>query len=102
MPVTHGRCPECRTIVRGSGLCATCKKTRYASRRHVYATKRWRLLRDQVLSEEVVCRHCSFARATDVDHIQPLAIRPELAYVRSNLQGLCVSCHSIKTCQENS
>ena len=36
------------------------------------------------------------APSTQVDHVQPLADFPDLALVRSNLQGLCDSCHAKK------
>lgn len=58
---------------------------------------RWRRLRLVVLSEEPVCRCCQRELSTDVDHIKPRRTHPELAWDRSNLQGLCRSCHSEKT-----
>ena len=71
-------------------------------------TRRWKKLRELVLKEQPLCadpysRHANDGRAvaaTQVDHIKPLAERPDLVYVRSNLQGLCTSCHAQKTADE--
>jgi 5-methylcytosine-specific restriction protein A len=66
----------------------------------LYHTAAWKRLARVVLSEQPVCvgyqRECSMP-ATDVDHIEPLAKRPDLALVRTNLQGLCKACHTRKT-----
>lgn len=58
----------------------------------------WRKLRLLVLAEEPLCRFCleeGRVRASEhVDHIIPLRERPDLRLVRSNLRGLCESCHN--------
>ncbi len=60
-------------------------------------SKRWRAIRDQVLSSEPLCRDCTrmgrIIPATEVDHInsQTADNRPE------NLAPLCKSCHSHRT-----
>ena len=63
-------------------------------------TWRWRCVSKQVLREEPVCRPCVAAGRTElaveVDHIESLADRPDLAFVRTNLQGICKSCHARK------
>lgn len=48
---------------------------------------------EHLMSEEVVL-------ATQVDHIVPREIAPELAFALSNLQGLCARCHGLKSQQE--
>lgn len=50
----------------------------------------WRELRARVLREEPICAmpRCG-RRSTQVDHIVPLSLRPDLALVRSNLLGMC-------------
>lgn len=53
-------------------------------------------LRKQVLIEEPYCRHCGGA-STDMDHIDGNSTNRE----RSNLQGLCGTCHKRKTVKEN-
>lgn len=38
--------------------------------------------------------------AQEVDHIIPLAHRPDLAFTFENLQGLCLDCHARKSQEE--
>ena len=49
----------------------------------------WRRLREQVLREEPVCYLCHRRPSTQVDHLWPLSLYPDLAHVRSNLRGVC-------------
>jgi 5-methylcytosine-specific restriction protein A len=66
----------------------------------LYTSRRWRMLRRQVLTAHPICQHhgCD-GLATDVDHI--IAVRNGGAvYDRRNLQALCRSCHSRKTATE--
>lgn len=51
---------------------------------------KWRRLREQVLREQPMCavRGCPMP-STQVDHIIPLKLRPDLGLNRSNLQGMC-------------
>jgi 5-methylcytosine-specific restriction endonuclease McrA len=61
----------------------------------------WQRLRPTVLDEEPLCRFCAgkglAVAATEVDHIVPIALRPDLRLVRSNLRPLCRSCHASLT-----
>lgn len=57
----------------------------------------WTRVGAEVLSDEPRCRRCGEPSA-DVDHIVPLWQGGTDA--RSNLQGLCKSCHSQKTSRE--
>lgn len=101
MPTSHSRCTECRTRIAGYGMCDSCKKQRYKQRTSVYKSKEWReWWRPLVLTEELVCRMCHLPGPTEVDHILPLRERPDLAYIRSNLQALHKWCHSEKTRSE--
>ncbi|MGX0848987.1 putative kinase [Staphylococcus auricularis] len=73
-----------------------------------YKSKRWRDVRAQVLKRDnYECQACkaqgkvttidqSKHKSLDVDHIQELQARPDLAYDMSNLVTLCVSCHNKK------
>lgn len=57
----------------------------------------WKRLRLQVLADEPLCRFCLEAgrveAATEVDHIVPIALRPDLRLSRPNLRALCQTCH---------
>lgn len=70
-------------------------------RRHSKAitdSKRWQGLRWQALRRDGFrCVQCGARGRLEVDHIQPVRARPDLAYALDNLQALCVSCHSRKT-----
>lgn len=69
-----------------------------------YQARPWRELRASVLDAEPLCRECAkqgrLTPARVVDHIEPLAKRPDLALDPENLQPLCGSCHSEKTARE--
>lgn len=58
----------------------------------------WRRLRLTVLAEEPLCRLCRAAGkltpAAEVDHVVPIAERPDLRLDRENLRPLCKPCHS--------
>lgn len=82
-----------------------------ASRQDRIATQirnsaRWQQLRALVLNRQPLCvdpilLHPGRAvPATQVDHITPIAARPDLAFVLENLQPLCTSCHAQKTAME--
>jgi hypothetical protein len=51
-----------------------------------------------------MCRFCRaegrLVPATDVDHIQTVAARPDLRLFRPNLRPLCHSCHSSHTASQ--
>jgi 5-methylcytosine-specific restriction protein A len=73
------------------------RQPRRAQKRRFYQTAAWRSLRDDVLAEEPVCKICRKAPSACVDHKRTVDEAPELALVRSNLQGACLPCHSAKT-----
>lgn len=60
-------------------------------------TRAWRKLRDQVVREEPVCRlqiaNVCTGASTTAAHIKPVSTHPELALVRSNLEGACTECN---------
>ncbi|HEY8066243.1 MAG TPA: HNH endonuclease [Methylosinus sp.] len=72
-------------------------------RRHsekITRSARWKSLRFIVLRRDgfkCVTPECGARGALEVDHIKPVRTHPELAFDLSNLQSLCVACHSRKT-----
>lgn len=68
-----------------------------------YSCKRWRDFRKWFFSqaENVLCVECKrqgkTVAATQLDHIKPRKLHPELAFAVENLQGLCGKCHTAKT-----
>lgn len=66
----------------------------------VYNDPQWAALRDQVLSEEPLCRAQCGRPPTVVDHIRPHRGDERLAFDRANLQALCKPCHDSKTARE--
>jgi 5-methylcytosine-specific restriction protein A len=84
------------------GRCARHARTQDMSRdnyeaRHWYYTKAWRVLRALTLAKDPVCRACRLAPSIDVDHIVPHRGDRARFFDGTNLQGLCVECHSKKT-----
>lgn len=60
--------------------------------------KRWRALRFQALRRDNwQCVQCGSKHRLEVDHIQAVRFRPDLAFSLDNLQVLCASCHTRKT-----
>lgn len=81
------------------------KRTRTAARAtgvHGYGRRGWQLARRQALVRDgYQCRACGqivHGKAAHVDHITPKAEGG--SDLLDNLQTLCVSCHSRKTCAE--
>jgi 5-methylcytosine-specific restriction enzyme A len=70
------------------------------ARQAIYRTAQWQTLRKVVLSEQPVCAVCHMRLSQEVDHIVPLQQDATRAFDRTNLQGLCVKCHTRKTNQE--
>lgn len=67
--------------------------------KHVYNSKRWRILRRSILVNHPICAGCDDALATDADHIIPIQAGGA-PYDPLNIQALCSPCHSRKTKQE--
>ena len=66
--------------------------------RPVLKTRRWQVLRHQILERDGwQCRCCGERRRLEVDHVQPVRHAPERAFDPANLQVLCSSCHTRKT-----
>ena len=64
----------------------------------VTRSRRWKAVRLLVLRrDEFRCVECGARDRLEVDHIEPVRDRPDLAFEIDNLQALCASCHSRKT-----
>ncbi len=69
---------------------------RYSKR--VTSTKRWQLLRMEILERDGFrCKKCGARGRLEVDHVKSVRNNPELAYSPDNLQALCSPCHTKKT-----
>lgn len=96
---SEATCPNPATY---RGRCAT--HARQVNRethrnRSLYGSKRWQLLRRQVLLEQPICA-CGCGRLSeDVDHITPVE-RGGAPFDRANTQGLAHDCHAKKTRRE--
>jgi 5-methylcytosine-specific restriction enzyme A len=75
-------------------------------RQRFYNSREWKAMRIIILTESIYCIKCLEKGikeyANEIDHIIDIKIRPDLAFVKSNLQALCKACHSKKTIAENS
>lgn len=85
---TGTRCDECRTI-------ATPGKFRDRTHAH-WNTARWKRLSKRLRRMQPWCSTCGSTNDLTVDHIVPIALRPDLTYTLSNLDVLCRSCNGRK------
>ena len=77
---------------------ALIRKEHVRHSRHVTATRRWQVLRHQILERDGwKCRCCGERRRLEIDHIKPVRTHPELSFDPRNLQALCGPCHTRKT-----
>lgn len=66
--------------------------------KRVTATRRWQVLRHQILERDGwACRCCGSRKRLEVDHVQAVRIAPERSFDPRNLQTLCARCHTKKT-----
>lgn len=66
--------------------------------RRITRGPRWKALRMQALERDGwQCVRCGTRHRLEIDHIEPVKDRPDLAYSLSNLQCLCGRCHGRKT-----
>jgi 5-methylcytosine-specific restriction endonuclease McrA len=105
-------CAECRSATAdGDGIRSHSNADRDRLG-HLYGGPRWKKrIQPSVLSRDPFCKKCSRAVSEIADHIIPAGVAIEQAnaskrwpldpwagfYLMCNLQGLCRSCHKIKT-----
>lgn len=67
--------------------------------RPILKTRRWKVLRLDILERDGwACVDCGTRRGRlEVDHIQPVRNRPDLAFEPANLAVRCSACHTRKT-----
>ena len=76
----------------------------------LYSSSRWTRLRNLVARSQPMCARCHSKITEIVDHVVPAGVAISQArdsgkyvgkyagfYLRSNLQGLCRTCHYLKT-----
>jgi 5-methylcytosine-specific restriction endonuclease McrA len=98
MPVRLCTEPRCPQVATHRGRCPDHARQRNRDthrNRHIYNSKRWRILRRKVLFDYPIYQHCDRELATDVDHIRPIE-RGGDPWALSNLQALCAPCHGRK------
>lgn len=81
------------------------RKGFYRNARHnqwqsLYASRRWKDLRAEVLKDSPYCEICG-GIATDVHHVIPHNGDPGLFYDRGNLVSICQGCHAKETQKES-
>ncbi|MBL3568868.1 endonuclease [Rhodovulum sulfidophilum] len=69
--------------------------------RHVTRTRRWKVLRHQILERDGwACAECGKRGRLEVHHVKPVRTHPELSFAPGNLKSLCPSCHTRHTRRE--
>ena len=77
---------------------AVSRKEHARHSKRVTSTRRWQVLRQQILERDGwKCRCCNERRRLEIDHIKPVRTPPELSFDPRNLQALCGVCHTRKT-----
>jgi 5-methylcytosine-specific restriction protein A len=101
------QCAEagCRQLIRGASRCPAhakeASKRTSGSTDPFYQSRAWKDLRNAFIAEHPLCAACEATGRTTpgfiVDHIIERADDPSLELEWSNLQTMCLSCHSRKT-----
>lgn len=100
------RAPRCAGYAAANGYCAEHQPDAKRSLRGpTYGTlnpsnKRFRRLRHSYLVRHPLCAACHTEAATVLDHVVPHRGMALLFWSQRNWQGLCVTCHGIKTAKE--
>jgi 5-methylcytosine-specific restriction endonuclease McrA len=98
--------PGCRVLSRGVSRCPAHAKpwTNRPVADGRYSTYEWRKLRARVIQQEPICQlglpGCTHY-SKQVDHILSANDRPDLFLTRSNLRGVCASCHHRRSAEQS-
>lgn len=67
--------------------------------KRVTSTRRWQVLRQAVLERDGwACVDCGTKRGRlEIDHVNPVRLRPDLAFDPANCATRCSPCHTKKT-----
>lgn len=109
-------CPDCGRKMDASierkMFCAACRRQftkkptsdRFKQTREVLNSPEWDRFREYVLHRDGFACQTHFrsgvvktSQSHAIDHIIPRHVRPELTFVRTNVETLCKSCHNAKT-----
>lgn len=75
------------------------KKKRNSDTSSIYQSARWKRFSIRCLSESPLCERCRGLGIVEVavhsHHISKLSVRPDLAFVRTNIMSVCQPCHRI-------
>lgn len=112
MPYAPPRACRCGAVVAAGQPCPRCAVPRARERKSQHDATRasaaergydaaWRRVRKDYLKAHPMCSAAGCAApATDVDHIESIADRPDLRLSWSNLRSFCHSHHSQRTARE--
>jgi 5-methylcytosine-specific restriction endonuclease McrA len=108
-------CEECKPSVGGNGngirSHSTADREKLA---HLYRSPRWRRIVQVIMRKFPLCVRCKLAASALVDHRVPAGVAIAQAqasgkypydkvagfFIQSNLEGLCRSCHGVKTLED--
>lgn len=65
-----------------------------------YHSARWLAIRKLKLGKDPICEVCTNRFATQVHHIKKAREFPQLRFVMTNLQSICLWCHAKETQKE--
>lgn len=86
----------CRCGALVVGRCERCDPPQ--QQRGFYGSNRWRVLSLRKRQANPLCEECErFGRvtaATEVHHLKPVAVYPDLRFEWENLMSVCSECHS--------
>lgn len=89
--------PGCHALVRRGRCPAHVRPTRWGQGNR--DGQRSTAMRDRVLSEEPLCHVCHVTPSVQADHIVPISRGGSSE--RSNMAGICASCHRAKSLAES-